>query len=165
MIQSPAQQIAVRRLPYRLVEGARKMVPGKSGHGSQRIEANFLVKMRFDVITNATCQSWRQPTTFGCRCLGDGQAAKCADPWPEVGSDFGPTTPDSGFVERWRNQYAPPPAVATGTYQVDGNVLFIIAAKRPLSYSKIVDKGTPPASLLSLRANTVRAIRSAPSMR
>jgi hypothetical protein len=44
VIQPSAQQIAVRRLPYRLVECSRKMVPRKSGHGRQRIETNFLVK-------------------------------------------------------------------------------------------------------------------------
>jgi hypothetical protein len=130
MIQPPAQQITVRRLPNGLVESARKMISGKSGHGSERIEANSLVKMRFDVIANATCQPGRQSAAFGCRRFGHGQTAKCAYPWPGVDRYIGGTTPYSGFAERRRNQCAPSPTIATGTCKVHGNVLLIISAKK-----------------------------------
>jgi hypothetical protein len=130
MIQPPPQKITVRRLPNRLVKGARKMIPGKSGHGSERIEANSLVKMRFDVIADATCQAGRQSAAFGCRSFSYWQTAKCTDPWPGVDSYIGGTTPYSGFAERWRNQHAPPPAVATSTGEVHGNVSVITSAKK-----------------------------------
>jgi hypothetical protein len=58
MVQPPAQQIAVRWHPYGLVKGARKMIPGKPGHGGERIEADSTVKVSFDVIAESTRESW-----------------------------------------------------------------------------------------------------------
>lgn len=58
VIQPAAQKIAVRWHPHGLVEGARKMVPRKPGHGGERIEADSPVKIRFDVIADATRERW-----------------------------------------------------------------------------------------------------------
>ena len=52
-LQTPAQKVAVGRHSHRLVEGAREMMRGEPCHGSQSIEAYFLVQMGFDVLADA----------------------------------------------------------------------------------------------------------------
>ena len=51
--QTPAQQVAVGRHSYRLVEGAREMMRGEACHGSQGLQAYFLVQMRFHILADA----------------------------------------------------------------------------------------------------------------
>src|ERR1700733_11424888 len=52
-LQTPAQKVSMGGTSHRLVEGTREMVRGEPCHGSQSIQAYFLVQMGFHVLADA----------------------------------------------------------------------------------------------------------------
>jgi len=98
MIQPPAQQVTVRRHSYGLVEGAREMISRESCHGREGIEADLLVKMRFDVIANAAREAGRQPAAPGGWRFSHRQMAQGVYSWAGVDNCFRPVAPRDVFA-------------------------------------------------------------------
>jgi len=111
-LETPAQNVTVRRRSDRLVEGAREMMRGKPCHRSESLEAYFLVEMGFDVLADAFRRYRRQSATvsrgwFGCR-----QMAQRTDARAAVHKRFGPAARRARFAQRRRKQYGPPRSVS-----------------------------------------------------
>jgi hypothetical protein len=119
--QTPAQKVAVGRHSYRLVEGAREMMRGQPCHGSQNIEAYFLVQMRFHILADALRNYRRQSAAAARGRLFNRQMVECADARAAMHERFGPATRSARFAQRRRKQYAPP-RPAAGAREPGGNV-------------------------------------------
>ena len=59
-LEAAAQQIPVRWRSNRLLERAREMVWGKTGHRRQGIQADLFADVRLDEFANAIFQRWRK---------------------------------------------------------------------------------------------------------
>src|SRR5260370_23359368 len=123
VFQPSPQYITVRGYPHGLVEGARKMVCGKPGHGSQGSKADSLAKVRFDVVANAARESRRQSAAAGCWRLGYRQVAQGTDSQAGGENRFRPATYHPRSAQLRRKQYAPRPPVNTSPHQPNTNGL------------------------------------------
>src|SRR5215470_5666639 len=80
MLEAPAEQIAMRGQSHGLLEGARKMVRGKSGEGGQGVEADLLVEMGLDEFADGVLHGWREAAAADVRRFRERQITESTQP-------------------------------------------------------------------------------------